>query len=194
MSRWIIAIAALLLLAGLASGIRANEAPPPVARPAVPALAEIPANLIVVVDDKAKEARLQIPQGLFQQGVRPQPRPERRGADAAPRVPTLLAGLALTAALVSGGFWLLRRGRQRFIAPVCLALAALTLTAFAVWANTPVPRPAPDKQAGPIPVAGPVPVTLNGKIVVEIVAAGDAVKLIVPREMAQPGAKAAPEK
>jgi len=189
MSRWIAAFAAVLLLAGLAPVVWANGGPPPFPRGNVPVLGEIPANLVVEVDEKAKEVRLQIPQGLFQ--PKPQPKPERKGADAGLRMEDLLAGLALTGCLVSGGLWMIRRGRNRFLGPVSLALAALTLTGFAVWANSPAPRPLAEKK--PLPVALPVSVKLNGKIVLEIVPLGGPVKLIVPKEMAEPEAKT-PEK
>ena len=92
--------------------------------------------------------------------------------------PTIVAGLALALAFVSGGLWLVRRGRARAIAAVVLTLAALTFGATALFADiAKPPRPVPT----PVTLALPVDVTFTGKVEIELADKGDDVQLLVKK-------------
>jgi hypothetical protein len=176
MNRWCAALLTLFLL-GAVPAARANEAPPPVrTKPADPQLVK----LVVEVDDDVKEPRLQIPRAFLGAAG------ERKGADLGPgRVPTIVAGLALTLAFASGGFWLLRRGSSRYFASAVLALSLVALSATALWADRlPIvpPKPASPKEVGTL--ALPAGIQVSDKIAIEVVDKGDAVKLIINKSMA----------
>jgi hypothetical protein len=157
----------------------------------------VDAKLVVEVDEKATQPRLVVPMTLLLKGsgppagvipgVPPPPGapPRKEGADAgALGLPTVVAGLALTAALVSGGLWLIRRGSGRRFLGV-LVLGVLAASATALWADIPPfrgrPKPPPPAPAKTIPVALPAGVELSEKITLEFSVAGDTLRLIVPK-------------
>lgn len=187
---------ALLSLCLLASGARANEAVPPPPRPEPipqPVIGKggQEVKLVVQVDDKAKVARLQMPLNLVfgtpNPPAAPAPLPLRRGADAGPLgLPTIIAGLALSLAVASGGLWLARRRWGRPAAMV-LVLSLFAAGSAAVWADLgprplgPVPRPAkPIKPALPA-LKLPAGIELSENVILETVPHGDHLTLIVPK-------------
>lgn len=178
MKRWTYCAAALMLW-GLAADAHANGPRPPLPPPVNPMLLGARnAELVVEVDENARDARLQIPMKL----LAAPPRPVKLGADGG-RIPTLVAGLALTCAFVSGGFWLVRRGRSRTLAAV-LTLTLLAAGTTAVVADIAVPKPVKPPVLNPTtPVALPADIKLSGKVVLEVVQFGDKIKLIVPKNM-----------
>jgi hypothetical protein len=177
-------VCAALLLSSAAS-VQANGGIPPFPPPPPPNVALIGARnveVVVEMDNQAKQARLQIPMNLLG-GGRP-----RLGADAG-HFPTLIAGLALTCAFVSGGFWMVRRGRGRTFAAVMLG-ASLLVGAASVSADLPIP---PKPKQDPVAVTLPANIMISGQIVLEVVPKGDKIKLIVPKGAVQEPEKPKPE-
>jgi hypothetical protein len=171
-----------------------------------PARADIPVGpppgpvevkLKVEVDEKAKGPVLQLPRGVTGGRVRPAgpkgPPPTKEGkpegeepvvlefegalAAEPERNPNhvMIAGVAVTLALGLGGIWLVRRpGRSGTRGLALLLAAGGTLAVSSVaWANQAAPKPPPLVV---------LPVAFEGKIKVEIVPAGDTIKLIVDQE------------
>ncbi len=171
MRPWSIACLSLLVLGGAVSFAHANGAP---LFPAPPALKPETKDVkfVVVLDDKATQPRLEVPRGLL---VGPAPR--RPGFGAA-NVPTVVAGLALSFAFVSGGLWLSKRGRK--VAASLLVVSLLTFSG-AAYADLVRPRPKPkDKE---ITIALPAGVHHSDKVTLKIVENGDAVRLVVSKKM-----------
>src|ERR1700722_5311982 len=104
MNRWLIPVAAFVLSSAVGA-VRA-DVPGPKDVPNKVKLGSREVKLEVVVDDKAEVARLILPQALLTEGG-------KKRADAGWPMPTIMAGLALTAALISAGLWLVRRGAVR---------------------------------------------------------------------------------
>ena len=185
----------LLSLCLLAPGARANEAAPPPPRPEpipqpVVGRGGREVKLVIQVDDKAKDARLQVPLDLIfgtpNPPAGPAPLP-RRGADAGPLgLPTIIAGLALSLAVASGGLWLARRRWGRPTAMV-LVLSLFAAGSAAVWADLgprprgPVPRPAPPVKPALPALKLPAGIQLSEKVILEIVPQEDHLTLIVPK-------------
>jgi hypothetical protein len=171
MLRWsFLALAVLLTGAYLAP---ANPiAPPPLKDKdtAPPPKGAQEAKLVVVVDQTARKPRLQISQALLQQqGATPDPKPGRVS------LPVVVAGLALSLGIVSGGFWLMRSRNGRRLAAFFLVASLLTFGATVLWADI-APRPRPER-----PLTLPAGVQLTEDILVEVVPARTAtVKLILP--------------
>src|SRR5947209_6222061 len=116
----------VLFLLGALTAAHGNEAapqrPPARERKEVLPRGARRVGLTVEVDDRVKEARLQIPANLLP------PAAPARGADAGPlHLPTVAAGVALTLVFVTGGLWLLRRGTTRRVAAGGLLLALFAL-------------------------------------------------------------------
>jgi hypothetical protein len=175
----------------------------------------VDAKLVVEVDEKARQPRLIVPMTLLLKGsgppggvipgvpppvepIAPPPPPgapaRKEGADAgALGLPTVVAGLALTAAFVSGGLWLIRRGSGRRYLGV-LVLGILAASATALWADIPPfrgrPKPPPPAPAKATPIPLPAGIELSEKITLEFSVAGDTLRLIVPKEavLRKPGA------
>jgi len=161
-------LAAVALLLGSVASANADKVPPPPPKTIKVGTRDV--KLEVVIDDKAKTARLQIPQGLLTE--------DKRRSDAGWPLPTIMAGLALTLAFVSGGLWLVRRGPARKVAAVVLFLSLLAFGTAAVYADL-IVRPRPD----PKPLTLPAGLTLSDKMVLEVVEKGDTVKLVVNSSM-----------
>ncbi|HZY84544.1 MAG TPA: hypothetical protein VFE78_06920 [Gemmataceae bacterium] len=188
----------VLFLLGALTAAHGNEAAPPRERiPPRERKEVLPrgarrATLTVEVDDRVKEPRLQIPANLLPAAA---PATAPRKADAW-HLPTVVAGVALTLSLASGGLWLLRRGTTRRAAAGALLLALFALGGTALFADIPGPgqraRPRPPAPAGPLPtLLLPADVRLSPNIVVEVVEKGDGVKLIVNKAMlGKPGGSA----
>lgn len=132
-----------------------------------------------------------VPPGGTRPANPPQPPPDGGdGLSSRPQGATIMAGLALTAAFVSGGFWMVRRGNGRaFLA--LLIVSGFALGAVAVWADLappfPGPRPGPHPVPAPeiktTPVALPATVEFAGKkVLLEPSFTGDTVRLILPKD------------
>jgi hypothetical protein len=188
----------VLFLLGALTAAHGNEAAPPRERiPARERKEVLPrgarrVSLTVEVDDRVKEARLQIPANLLPPAA---PAAPARGAGAW-HLPTVVAGVALTLSLTTGGLWLLRRGSTRRAAAAGLLLALFALGGTALLADIPPgrgrPRPQPPAPPGP---AGtlllPADVRLPPNLVLEVVEKGDGVKLIVNKAaLGKPGTSA----
>ena len=164
-------VAALVLLTAICSmsAARADIAAPP---PPLP-VATHKVKLVVLTGDNLREAHLRIPQNLL-----PAEKTEKGSEASLLGLPTVIAGLALTLAFVSGGFWLVRRGRGpgRTAAAVVLAASLFGLGASVVWAD--IPRP--PRTAHQSPVLLPAGVQLSENMVVEILPEkGDVITLVV---------------
>ena len=169
MKRWLTPLLGVLFLFGALAPVWANGAP---FRP--PPLPEAKsAKLVVVVDERVKEPRLVIPKTMMG---------EKKSAWL--ETPTVVAGLALTFALVSGGVWLVRRGTTRTVAAVVLALSVLALGGTALFAD--IAKPPPPKVT---PVTLPANIVLSDKVQVEFVDKGDEIKLLVSKDMVKADAK-----
>jgi hypothetical protein len=99
-------------------------------------------------------------------------------------LPTVIAGLALTAALVSGGLWLMRRGSSRTLMGI-LVLGVFAVGAGVLWADIGPgggrrPRPRPEPRTTPVTL--PAGIQLSDRVVLELAPDGDAVRLIVPKD------------
>jgi hypothetical protein len=173
MKRWLPPVFGVFLLLGALSPVRGNEAPPP--RPADPKAAK----LVVVVDERVKEPRLVIPKTMMG---------DKKSAWL--ETPTVVAGLALTLALVSGGVWLVRRGTSRTVAAVVLALSVMAFGTSALLANLPPPPPPP---VDPANLKLPANIVLSDKIQVEFVDKGDEVKLLVNKGMVKADVRPEPK-
>ncbi|HVS39163.1 MAG TPA: hypothetical protein VMS17_26630 [Gemmataceae bacterium] len=183
MKRILAASLALPLLLVVCAPARADIAPPPLPMGAK-------TKFVVVVDDRADTPHLQIPKSLLQGG-------QSGGKEDAGLfgAPTIIAGLALTAAFVSGGFWLIRRGRGpgRTLAAVVVILSFVALGASAVLAD--IPRP--PRPRGPVALPLPANVTLPDTVVVDFLDKGDAITLIVNKKAVpdpKPGSPAPADK
>ncbi len=178
----------VLLVLGALTAAHGNEAAPQQERRPVRERKEaLPrgarrVSLTVEVDERVKEARLQIPANLLP------PAAPARGADAGPlHLPTVVAGVALTLAFVTGGLWLLRRGTTRRVAAGALLLALFAFGGALLADIAPGGRGLPKRP--PFPGAPPGTLLLPGNVqlppnlVLEVVEKGDGVKLIVNKEM-----------
>jgi hypothetical protein len=104
--------------------------------------------LVIDIDDKATDARIEIPVQLFRRadldnGDKTQQRAEM------PRLPTIMTGLCLALALAFSGLWVVRhRALPGRTLTIVLVAGALAVGSAVVWANgapfsrTPLP-PAP---------------------------------------------------
>lgn len=158
-------VRSMIVLTGLlamATVVKADIAPPPGAN-------NRGTELVVVHDPNAKEPKLVIPR-RFLQG---------RGAldaDDGTRLAgtstsTIVAGIAIAFSLVAGGLWLARRNRTGGIAMMLAAGLGLTVSSVLVADIPPGPRPRPQP---------PLPVLFSGKVAVEVIAAGDTIRLVLP--------------
>jgi hypothetical protein len=165
-------LAALALLA-LVEAARADISPPP-RRPSRPA-GRKQVKLVVKVDRKVRKPRLVVPRKFI--GTRGRPR-----AEAAPsRLPTLAAGVALSLTVVTGGIWLVRRGKKgRFLAGALLAVSLVGLGGAALWADIPPLGKRRPPAARTETVALPAGIQLSDELTLEIVERGNVVTLIVP--------------
>jgi hypothetical protein len=179
MFRW--SLAGLLLL-GLALAAPGN--PIPVPRPrAGPTFRTTPTEhkLVVEINESVKQPRLLIPKNLLLTDSAPEA--PRKGA--ALGTSTLMAGVALTLAFVTGGLWIARRGKGRGIATVAIGLVALAATAGALCANLAPSKP----PARPATVHLPAEIKLSDRVTVLIVEKGDSIKLVVNKSMLGKGVK-----
>jgi hypothetical protein len=172
MTRLLLSVSFLLIGVGTVGTARGD-----VLKPGPKAETVFKTKLVVEVNDDLKEARLQIPRGLLQ--GKGDPRKTDAGA-----LPTIVAGLALTLAFASGGFWLMRRGAGRGVTVALLALAVLALGATALWANAPITTKDFKEGTYSLPaVPLPAGIQLSEKLTIEIVEKGDTVKLLVNKSM-----------
>jgi hypothetical protein len=199
------ALAGLLLLGLSASHAAANGLIPPGRQPPAPPKPPPPAAVVpvvVITDDNVKEARLEIPRKLLRSlraDLGEEQEPDTRRVEAPlPRLHTLLAGAALSLAVVTGGLWLTRSRNRlagRGLMVLLVAGGLLVLGSGALWANlapnpfgprpNPGPAPNPFQNPGVKPPALVLPpggITLADKVGVFVVEKGDAVTLIVNRD------------
>jgi hypothetical protein len=167
MRRSMLAALPVLFLVGSLAAVRGNEAPP-----RDPAPVAQKAKLVVEVDAKAKEPRLIIPRSLAN--------PPKKASSL--NVPTVVAGVALTLAMVSAGFWFIRRGPGRSVAAAVVVFSLFALGVSALYAENPEePKPRPATT-----VRLPANVQLQEDVVIEFVEKGDVIKLIVRDASALP--------
>jgi hypothetical protein len=174
-SRFLAAGLAALLLA---SPILANGAPFP--RPPVQ-VTSADAKLVVLVDANAKKPLLRVPASLV---TVKKEEPKREGGALLNNPATVIAGLALCAAFVSGGFWLLR-GRGGRAAAVALCIACLALAGGTAFGDLIIPRP-PVLPVVQLP--GNVKLSSDVTIVTHI-GPGNTIELIIPGEKTDPAPK-----
>jgi len=164
MRRSMLAALPVLFLLGTLTAVRGNAGPP-----RDPAPAAQKAKLVVEVDDKANEPRLVIPRSLLN--------PAKKVSSL--NVPTVVAGVALTLAMVSAGFWFIRRGPGRSVAAAVVVVSLFVLGVSAVYADLgPGPRLRPPERA-PAAIKLPADVQLTEDVLVEFTDKGDAIRLIV---------------
>jgi hypothetical protein len=206
------ALAGLLVLGLSASRADANGIPfpgrqPPPPKPVPPAAV---APLVVVADENVKEPRLEIPRKLLRSlraDLGDEQEPDTRRVEAPlPRLHTILAGGALSLALVTGGLWLTRSRNRlagRGLVLLLVAGGLLVLGSGVLWADLaprpnpfgpkPVPNPFPNPKPPVMPVL-PAGVTLADKVGIVIVEKGDAITLVVNRDdLAKVVEKTAPD-
>jgi hypothetical protein len=197
------ALAGLLVLGLSAEHSSANGIPFPPGRQPLPPQpppkpAGVVAPLVIVTDENVKEARLEIPRKLLRSlrvelGDEKEPDTRRVEAAPLPRLHTILAGGALSLALVTGGLWL-TRSRNRLAGRGLLLLLVtggfLLLSGGVLWAdigprpNPFGPRPNPFPNPGMKPPAAPVlpdGITVDDKVTLIVIDKGDAMRLIVNR-------------
>jgi hypothetical protein len=148
----------------------------------------------VEVDPAATQPRLVIPRHLLNAipplpGVRPGAEaPKRFGAAS---LPTIVAGLALTLSMASGGVWLVRKGKGR-AAALLVGLGVFAFGTASLVADVSVPK----KTPAPTPartIALPADVKLPNKVLLEVADDGNAIKLIVPKGMVAPAREGDPK-
>jgi len=89
--------------------------------------------------------------------------------------------VALTLAMVSAGFWFIRRGPGRSVAAAVVVVSLFALGVSAVYADLgpgPGPRP-PLTPRAPAAIKLPADVQLTEDVLVEFTDKGDALRLIV---------------
>jgi hypothetical protein len=137
MRTWIVP-ASVLVLAVLASESRGNtrvrEPPPPVRRTVM--LGEKETKLIVKVDESARGALLRLPDTLVA-SVEQLPQGDPRGSGMG--LPGVVSAVALTLAFVSGGLWLVRRGKAGRAALVLLLGLGIGIGCGPQATNNPAP-------------------------------------------------------
>ncbi|HEY7425393.1 MAG TPA: hypothetical protein VH682_14275 [Gemmataceae bacterium] len=186
MKCWTLVGMSLLTLCMMLPEVCANSAPEPDFRlRGMRPRTLIEVKLVVEVDEKAKLPILQVPLNLAQE-LQPADgaaaAPLVKGADAGLRLraPTVVAGLAMTLAFASGGLWLLRRGAGRYLA-ILVVLSLFAAGTAAVWTNLALANPLLPPA---LPVLKlPAGIELTDKLILEPVAAGDHLTLIVPKSM-----------
>jgi hypothetical protein len=175
MKRWRVPVTVVCLLAsGVARGdIPGGHSPRPMPYWSPPPQALVTvgsrtAVLVVKKDDKARKTCLVLPADLVTGNAPPQ------DVGAARNLPTIMAGLALTAAFVSGGFCLVRK--KRGVAVVAL-IASVVVLGCSAAKNKVVPAPEPPPT---VTVTLPATVQLDGKLILDVVGGQGDVELIVP--------------
>jgi hypothetical protein len=140
-----------------------------------PARADIPVppppadvKFKIEVDEKAKGPVLRVPENLV--APRAGGRPKGPLADNH----LMVAGVALALGLGLGGVWLVRRpGRGTRGLALLIAAGGVLAAGSVAWANQAAPKP---------PVPAPLPIAFDGQVRLEVVAAGDTIRLIVDQE------------
>jgi hypothetical protein len=181
MKFWAWSALSLLALAATLSLASANV-PPPRLPPANLRAGASEVKLVVVIDAKVKQPRLEVPRNLL---VAPRLGPARPGRiGAIDSTPNVTAGLALALAFTSGGLWLSKRGRS-----VAIALAAVALFSLGGAVSADLVKPKGPRELPAVVL--PAEVKMSGKLTLQIVDRGDAVRLVVNSSML-PGPKRAP--
>jgi hypothetical protein len=164
MKRWLSPLLSVLFLFGALSPAWGNGAPPPPRPAPLPEAKTV--EVKVVIDERVTAPRFIIPKSMMA---------EKKSASL--ETTTIVAGLALTLAFVSGGVWLVRRGKARAVAAVILTLSALTFGTTTLLADIAKPPPPP----APVPVTLPADIMFTGKVEIEFVEKGDEVKVLVKK-------------
>ena len=189
MKRWQPPVFSLLSLFVALSPVWGNGAAPP--RP-VPLPEAKAVKFVVVVDERVTEPRLVVPKSMLG---------EKKSASL--DLSTIVAGIALTLALVSGGLLLVRRGSPRIVAGA-LALSVLAFGATTLFAQSTNPGNTGAtninfnfnqavRPAVVTPVSLPANIVLGEKMQVEFVEKGDEIKLLVSKDMVKREVKPKPK-
>jgi hypothetical protein len=170
MKKLIGVMAVLGVLAWAVARTPANEAAPP---PPKPDRAPSAVPFVIVVEDGAKEPRLEIPRQVLStlRASGDGNEGDTRRAEGLPRLHTIIGGLALALSLTLGGLWLVR-SRRRFTGTgpaLLLAAIAIATVGGTLLANLPPP-------VEPKPTTPGVP--LADQVAVQVVDHGDAIRLV----------------
>ena len=168
MKTWLPALAFALILAGVASAdlgprvpLRPVPTPPPPVVNGKTTSAAVP--LVIDIDDKATDARIEIPVQLFRRADLDNGDKTQRRAEM-PRLPTIMTGLCLALALAFSGLWVVRhRALPGRTLTVVLVAGAIAVGSAVVWANG-----APLLPRTPLPPA-PAVVGNGDRVVLELV-------------------------
>lgn len=184
---------AALFLVALLSASSALADLRPVLLPAPPPVAGTEAKIVVEVDRAARTPRLVIPRRIVvnkaeldQQMVDPIVDADQE--EGRPWKQTLLAGIALAAAVSCAGLLVVRRTRST--KALALAIAAGGVLAVGTLALADIPGPGRGPRPRP-PIQVPPTQVYSGNVTVEYIAQGDSIKLIVPPDMVALMAKGA---
>ena len=159
----------MLLRFGVLSPVWGDIPPPPV-KPSIPLPDAKNVKFKVVIDERVTVPRLVIPKSLMGDKKK-----------ASLEMPTIVAGLALSLGFVSGGIWLVRRGKRGAVAAaVVLALSAALFGATTLFADIGFKPPKP-------PVLTPVALPANllfkaEQIEVYFPEGGEEIQLLVKKE------------
>ena len=145
MRRWTL-LAAVVLLCGVAE-VQANGGRPPFQVGPVVVPGSRNADMVVEVDEKGQEHAPRDPDQFADHSPSPA---GQAGADAG-TISLIVTGLALTCAFVSGGMWLVCRGRGRFLGGL-LFVALLTAGTSVVTADLVPIKPRPPVKENTLPV------------------------------------------
>ncbi|HEX8707597.1 MAG TPA: hypothetical protein VF723_04995 [Pyrinomonadaceae bacterium] len=152
-------------------------------------------RMTVLVEDGAREARLEIPQSLLGQ-LRAEAVENSSSGMAAttgmglPPLQTIMMGLFLSLSVVMGGVYLLRSRRKAWSQGAAVSVAALLLTAAATSvaiANAVAIYSPPALDPGSLPRAAPSGETLNGNVRLVVAPEGSQIRLVVPKHAKAPG-------
>jgi hypothetical protein len=147
----------------------------PLAAP-LPALVAEGRRLTVSSDSRDGRVHVRIPRKLMA-ALQSQPAPPAPTTGGAPVNRTILAGVFLSAAIVTGGVWFLRYRRVpahggKVAVATCVLVASLGCVLFDRWGDSPRP---------PAPIPG---AEASGYVDIEYVDEGDGITVQLPTEMA----------
>ena len=166
--------ASLALILLVAQGVEADVPSPPIDLPRQANAERRP--LAVSSDSPDGQVHLRVPRKLIKSAAAAPVAPAGAGMDSSSG--TAMAGLALSGAIVAGGFWLLRYRKRPVHLGKVAATTATTMLLFGCglwgsWLDAPVPPP--------LPIPGAV---CSGRVIIEPVDDGDKIEVLLPKDMA----------